>query len=156
MAINYKKHEWYDTSDTENRIPISADNLNEIEVGLQAAADKVDEMEPVYVKACDIKRILKTLAPDSGQTLSWTATEDCWISIYVSGNLSDDSYPTDVYLYVDGYCMFSAEMDSYSTVITNSFLLPPIFFVKQGSTISFTRAYNEAFCKIYGCLKTTK
>lgn len=142
--MEYTKNEW--RQDT----PITAEKLNNIEDGIKAATDAINNFEPHYVKACNVARKLKELLPSStGDVEEWVATEDCWLGFYVSGDKDDDDASV---VKVDGVVVFSAAMDSSSSSIDNTFTLPPSFFVKRGATITVTRGRPEITCTVYGCL----
>lgn len=160
--MSFEQKTWYNDGIVPDDAPegtvapcIDADNLNRIEKGIAEAdsninkiGETVDKIEAHYIKACDVTKQLIKLAV--GGTLSWTATEDCWLSVYARGNIHDDGGTASI-LRVDGVVIFEARMDSYSSAITNSFILPPVFFARKGSVISLD-GNSSAYCVAYGCL----
>lgn len=151
--IEFESKKWYDISD-ERCIPLTHEELNRIDGGLDKAIKYINKMEPNYVKACDLTKILVEIEPESNIAENWIADEDCWVSVYVSGSRNDDAVAS---LRVNGIEIFYADMDSSSSSIRNTFLLPPCFFVKQGSTITFKtngrdQEDHPSYCRVYGCL----
>lgn len=143
--INYIKNEWRNKGD-QGAIPISATNLKRIEDGLELTADTVDKMEAHYVKACDVTKKLQEITRKNSK---WTANQDCWLSFYVSGGLNDT---TPGKVEVDGVVVFSSSMASSTSLIENSILFPPSFFVKKGATITLISGDPLVTCTAYGCL----
>ena len=143
--INYIKNEWRNKGE-QGAIPISATNLKRIEDGLKLTADTVDKMGAHYVKACDVTKKLQEITYKNRE---WTATEDCWLSFRVSGGLDDDEPGS---IEVDVVVIFSSSMESYSSLVSNTVLFPPSFFVKQGAVITYIPGEPSITCTAYGCL----
>lgn len=143
--IDYTKNEWRDGT-----TPITAEKLNNIEDGIKKTVDATNEIMSMCVKPCDVTNKITELVPDTDNSeIQWKATEDCWLSFYVSGSRNDNQVST---VKVNGVIIFSAAMDSRSTGIYNTFTFPPSFFVKADATIIVTRGEPEITCTVYGCL----
>lgn len=151
--IEYTKETWYDTKDEANRKPITHTHLNRIEEGIAAAVNAINEIEPFYVKACDVTREIQRIEPEANSTKSWKATEDCWLSVYASGSINSGTVGI---LKVNNVTIWDSDINLHSSFTNMSLLLPPCFFVKKDSAISFYRggARNcNSGCIIYGCYK---
>lgn len=159
-SIKYTKVEWKSRGE-DGKVPegapaINAVNLNRMEDGIEIgveAMQKAQKTESVllekYVRACDVSNRLFEINPKKGESIDWTATDDCWISIYISGDINDDEISS---VKVNGVDIFTAYMDSSSSSVRNSFLFPPCFFAKQGSIITVSGGEPIIKCFIYGCL----
>lgn len=133
--------------------------LNKIKADVDAYVATINTLIEVYkgnfVMPCDFGNVLTTLTVDKEATDTtpvskvWTASESCWVQIYIDGMNDDDSAT----LKVDGNAVLTLSFchgetgqryESYSTPVC----------VKSGSVISLDviGASSISWLKAYGCI----
>lgn len=112
----------------------------EIKAELDAEYEALKEK---CTKACDLTNVLTTFT--SG---SWTATEDCWIRLVVTGVSYTGEYGK---LSVNGVEIAHYELAAGSSAQQGKATFPP-FFVKKGSSVSASSSGATASVTVYGCL----
>ena len=145
MAINYTKHEWKDKTE-KDAIPITYDRLNEMETGIKNAVDGVNDVDNALkslVSPCNLNNRIRRI--NSGE--SWTATENCWVSIYV--NASGSRNEKNASVSVDGVVIFNSRSCFYYSSEGIDLTLPPCYFVRKSQVIKVIK--GDAYCDIYGC-----
>lgn len=145
MSINYTKHEWKDKG-VNGAIPITHDRLNEMESGIKDAVDGVNNINSAletFVKPCNLRKYITKIK--SGE--SWTATEDCWVSIHVNAGGSRNVQNASVS--VDNIVIFNSQSATYYSSEFVNLTLPPCFFVRKSQTVKVVN--GDAYCDIYGC-----
>ena len=100
-----------------------------------------DSLKSSYVKCCDFTETIHTLT-SNGET--WTATQDCWASLYVLCVMSDYAE-----LYVDGILAVRVEPWTETSMAEVSNTMPPVY-VKEGAVIKLVTDAS-AEIKIFAC-----
>lgn len=152
--MSFEQKTWYN-KDSNGNIPdgaprYDADNMNRIEGGIAENKTIIDILKPIvdkmfasYVKSCDFSNKIHTI---TGSGTIWTATQDCWVSLYGQHSMGNASE-----IYIDGVlaCRLS-DQNSYSSDRSINQLSP--IYVRKGATVKLSHG-GYAEIRVYGCIE---